>query len=182
MSDNFQLNFSLKGFTSILIGAYLFIAGYLLEAILNNATPLETLSPKAKEICTITIVFAFFLLASFTLFYMGKRNASQLKINLWNDKTKAAVKKYSSVSAVILISLIVLMNLELTNYLAPTFLVFYGTLLFLFKHKERKNLLVLSGLSLLLAIMCFLIPTYWSSSLSILGIAHVAYGVVIKEY
>ena len=63
MSDNFQLNFSLKGFTSILIGAYLFIVGYLLEAILNNATPLETLSPKAKEICTITIVFAFFLLA-----------------------------------------------------------------------------------------------------------------------
>lgn len=181
MPNNFQLNFSLKGFTSILIGAYLFIAGYFIEALLNNATPLETLSPKTIEILIITIVFTFFLLATFTLFYMGKRNASQLKITLWNDKTKAAVKKYSSVIAVAFISLIVLMNLELTNYLAPTFLVFYGTLLFLFKNKERKNLLVLAGLSLLLAVMCFLIPTYWSSSLSILGIAHVAYGVVVKE-
>jgi hypothetical protein len=181
MPDNFQLNFSLKGFTSILIGVYFFITGYLIETILNSAKSLETLSPKGIEIGIVTIVFAFFLLATFTLFYLGKRNASQLQINLWNDKTRNAVKKYSGVIFVILISLIVLMNLELTNYLAPTFFVFYGTLLFLFKHEERKNLLVLAGLSLLLAAMCFLIPTYWSSSLSILGIAHVAYGVVIKE-
>ena len=104
-----------------------------------------------------------------------------MQINLWNDKTRAAVKKYSGVIFVTFIALIVLKNLELTNYLAPTFLVLYGTLLFLFKHEERKNLLVLAGLSILLAAMCLLIPTYWSSSLSILGIAHVAYGVVIKE-
>ena len=181
MSDNFQLNFSLKGFTSILIGVYLFVAGYLIETILNNTIPLETLSPEAGEICIITIVFAFFVLASFTLFYNGKRIASQLQINLWNDKTRVAVKKYSGVIFVTFIALIVLKNLELTNYLAPTFLVLYGTLLALFKHEERKNLLVLAGLSLLLAVMCFLIPTYWSSSLSILGIAHVAYGVVVKE-
>jgi hypothetical protein len=181
MSDNFQLNFSLKGFTSILIGVYFFITGYLIETTLNSAKSLETLSPKAIEIGIVTIVFAFFLLATFTLFHLGKRNASQLQINLWNDKTRAAVKKYSGVIFVTFIALIVLNNLELINYLAPTFFVFYGTLLFLFKHEERKNLLVLAGLSLLLAAMCFLIPTYWSSSLSILGIAHVAYGVVIKE-
>ncbi len=181
MSDNFQLNFSLKGFTSILIGAYLFITGYLIEAILNSTKSLKTLSPKATEIGIITIVFVFFLLATFTLFYLGKRNASQLQINLWNDKTRVAVKKYSGVIFVTFIALIVLKNQELTNYLAPTFFVLYGTLLFLFKHEERKNLLVLAGLSLLLAVVCFLIPTYWSSSLSILGIAHVAYGVVVKE-
>ena len=68
----------------------------------------------------------------------------------------------------------------LIDYLTPIFLFLYAVLLFLFKDKERKNLLILSGLSLLLAVMCMLIPTYWYSSLSILGIAHIAYGVVIK--
>ena len=181
MQDNFQVNFSIKGITSILIGAYLFITGYVIEALLNNTTPLETLSPKTIENLIILIAVAFVLLSTLTLFFIGKKNVEKLKLQLFNGKTKAAVKKYSIVIGITFISLFVLMNLELTNYLAPTFLVFYGTLLFLFKHKERKNLLVLSGLSLLLAIMCFLIPTYWSSSLSILGIAHVAYGVVVKE-
>ncbi|WP_087522375.1 hypothetical protein [Polaribacter sp. SA4-12] len=181
MQDNIQVNFSLKGFTSILIGGYLFIAGYVIEALLNNATPLETLSPKTIENLIILIAFTFVLLSTLTLFFIGKKNAKKLNIQLWGDKTKAAVQKYIIVIVVAFIILIVLMNLEFTNYLTPTFLIFYGILLFLFKNKERKNLLVLSGLSLLLAILCFLIPTYWSSSLSILGIAHLTYGVVVKE-
>ena len=77
--------------------------------------------------------------------------------------------------------LIFLEKQGLIDYLTPTFLIIYGALLFLLKCKERKNILILSGLSVLLAIMCILIPTYWYSSLSILGIAHITYGVVVKN-
>jgi hypothetical protein len=73
------------------------------------------------------------------------------------------------------------MNLGFITYLTPTFLILYGLLLFSVKHKDRKNLLILAGLSFFLAVICFLIPTYWSASFSILGIAHVAYGVAVKE-
>lgn len=77
--------------------------------------------------------------------------------------------------------MIILMNQGFIDSLTPTFLIIYGALLFVLKSKERKNLLILSGLSVLLAMMCILIPTYWSSSISILGIAHITYGVVVKN-
>ena len=95
MNDNFKINFALKGFTSILIGAYLFIAGYFAEALLNNATPLETLSPKTIEILILVIAFAFFIFSTITLFIIGKKNAGKLNHPLFNEKTKNAVQKYS---------------------------------------------------------------------------------------
>ena len=185
MNDNIKINFSLKGFTSILIGAYIFIAGYVMESLLKGFltedNPLTNLSPEILEILIIAITFMVFLFSSFTLFFSGKRNAKKLQYQLWNSNTKTAFKKYMLAFIIIFTSLILLMNLGLIDYLTPTFLLLYGILLFLFKNKERKNLMILSGLSVLLAVMCFLIPTYWASSISILGIAHVAYGVVVKE-
>jgi hypothetical protein len=48
----------------------------------------------------------------------------------------------------------------------------------IFKNKARKNILILVGLSLLLGIYCFVIPSYWYASFTILAIAHATYGVV----
>ncbi|MDN3619896.1 MULTISPECIES: hypothetical protein [Polaribacter] len=184
MNDNYQINFSLKGFTSILIGAYFFIAGFFIETIVKGSLAEETsldLPSKTTEILIITAVLLVFLFSSLTLFFNGKKNAKKLQHQLWNDNNKLAFKKYILAFVVIFTSLLILMNLGFITYLTPTFLILYGLLLFIFKNKERKNLLILSGLSLLLAVMCFLIPSYWASSISILGIAHVAYGVVVKN-
>ena len=185
MNDNFQINFSLKGITSILIGAFIFIAGYLIETILNgfliDDNPLGMLSPEIIELLITGITLFVFLLSSLTLFFNGKRTAKKLQHKLWNVKTKTALKKYILGFIIIFTTLLLLKNLGFIDYITPTFLILYGLLLFIFKNKERKNLLILSGLSLLLAVMCFLIPSYWASSISILGIAHVAYGVVVKE-
>lgn len=185
MNNNFQINFSLKGFTSILIGVYIFISGYLIKTILDgfliDDNSMTMLSIEILEVLIILIIVLFFLFSSFALFFSGKRNAKKLQYKLWNKNTKAAFQKYSIGVIIIFTALIILMNLGLINYLAPTFLFLYGILLFIFKNKKRKNLLVLAGLSLLLSLMCFLIPSYWSSSLSILGIAHIAYGFVVKE-
>ncbi|WP_158841355.1 hypothetical protein [Polaribacter sp. L3A8] len=185
MNNNIQINFSLKGITSILIGAFIFVASYLIETILNgfliDDNPLGMLSAETLEILIITITIFAFLFSSLTLFFNGKRTAKKQEHKLWSEKTKAATKKYFLGIIIIFASLLILMNLGFIDYITPTFLILYAVLLFVFKNKERKNLLILSGVSILLAVMCFLIPTYWASSLSILGIAHVAYGVVVKE-
>ena len=49
------------------------------------------------------------------------------------------------------------------------------------KHKSRKNILIISLVNVLLAALCIVIPSYWYSSLFILGITHITYGVVVKH-
>jgi hypothetical protein len=185
MHDNFQINFSLKGITSILIGTYIFIAGYLIKAILMgfliDDNVIGMLSAEILEVLIIVIAFLVFLFSSLALFFAGKRSAKKFQHKLWNGKTKAAIWKYFLEIVIIFVILIVLMNQGYIDYITPAFLFLFGVLLFLFKKKKEKNLLILSSLCLLLAVMCILIPSYWYSSLSILGIAHITYGVVVKN-
>ena len=184
MHDTFESNFSLKGFTSILIGLYFFIAGSLIhkiiEGFLIDDNPMGMLSPQIVEIAILAILFFVFLFSTLALFFGGRRTAKKFDYKLWNTETKIAFRNYIFKVIVIFSILITLMNLGFINYLTPVFLTLYGILLFLFKNKQRKNLLILSSLSILLAVVCFLIPSYWYSSISILGIAHITYGVVVS--
>ena len=175
MQDNLQNNFTLKSLTSILIGGFILILSYSLKTILN-----KYLFTDNDSLIIFGFIFTLILLSTLILFFDGKRTTKKNHTTLWNTETKLATKKYLISFTVIISVLTALLNLEFLEYLTPTFLILYGGLLFLFKKNERKNLLVLSGLCLLLAVMCFLIPSYWYSSLSIIGIAHIAYGVVTK--
>ena len=67
------------------------------------------------------------------------------------------------------------------DYITPVFLVLYALTLLFLRVKKSKNLFVLAGVSVLLAVICFLIPNYWYSSIFILGIAHITYGIVVKN-
>ncbi|WP_159951532.1 hypothetical protein [Polaribacter septentrionalilitoris] len=184
MHDNFLVNFVLKGFTSILIGVYFLIGSYFLKTILDGFLiddhPAGMLSVEIIEFLGIAMAFLVFLFSSLALFFRGKRHAKRFQHKLWNGKTKTAFYTYVIGIIIIFASTLVLLNLGLVDYLTPTFLLLYGVLLFILKQKERKNLIILSGLCLFLAIVCFLIPTYWYSSFTILGVAHVTYGVVVK--
>jgi len=184
MHDNFSVNFVLKGFTSILIGIYFLIGSYVIKTILEgfliDDNPAGMLSIEIIEFLGIAIAFLFFLFSSLAFFFRGKRLAKRFQYKLWNGKTKTAFFSYLIAILIIFTSELILLNLGLVDYLTPTFLLLYGVLLLVLKHKERKNLMILSGLCLFLAIICFLIPTYWYSSLTILGVAHITYGVVVK--
>ena len=183
--DNFSINFTLKGFTSILIGVYFFLAAYIIKTMLDgfliDDNVMGMMSAEIIEFLIISITFLLFLFSSLALFFKGKRASKKNKFKLWNAKTKSAYRKYLLFTVIIFTALIVLMNLGYVDLITPIFLFLYGVMLLLFKTKERKNLIVLVGLSLLLAVTCFLIPTYWYSSLVILGIAHITYGVVVKN-
>ena len=184
MHDTLESNFTLKGLTSILIGLYFFIAGSIINSIIEgfliDDNPMGMLSPQIIEIVIFTLIFFVFLFSSLALFFGGKRTAKKFDYKLWNTETKIAFRKYILKIVVIFLVLILLVNLGLIDYLTPVFLILYGVLLALSINKQRKNLLVLSGISVLLAAICFLIPSYWHASLSIIGIAHITYGVVVR--
>lgn len=184
MHDTFESNFTLKGLTSVLIGLYFFIAGSLtksiIEGFLIDDNPMGMLSPQILEIAILAIVFFVFIFSSLALFFGGRRTAKKFDYKLWNTETKIAFRNYVLKITVIFLVLTTLMNLGFIDYLTPVFLILYGVLLALSMNKQRKNLLVLSGISVLLAAICFLIPSYWHASLSIIGIAHITYGVVVR--
>ena len=184
MHDTLESNFTLKGLTSILIGLYFFIAASIINSIIKgfliDDNPLGMLSPQIIEIVIFTLIFFVFLFSSLALFFGGKRTAKKFDYKLWNTETKIAFRKYILKIVVIILALILLVNLGYINYLTPVFLTLYGVLLAISSKKQRKNLLVLSGISVLLAGVCFLIPSYWHASLSIIGIAHIAYGVTVR--
>ena len=184
MHDTLESNFTLKGLTSILIGLYFFIAGSIINSIIEgfliDDNPMGMLSPQIIEIVIFTLIFFVFLFSSLALFFGGKRTAKKFEYKLWNTETKIAFRNYVLKFTVIFLVLTILMNLGFIDYLTPVFLILYGVLLALSMNKQRKNLLVLSGVSILLAAICFLIPSYWHASLSIMGIAHITYGVVVR--
>ncbi len=184
MHDTLESNFTLKGLTSILIGLYFFIAGSIINSIIEgfliDDNPMGMLSPQIIEIVIFTLIFFVFLFSSLALFFGGKRTAKKFEYKLWNTETKIAFRNYVLKFTVIFLVLTILMNLGFIDYLTPVFLILYGVLLALSMNKQRKNLLVLSGVSILLAAICFLIPSYWHASLSIIGIAHITYGVVVR--
>ncbi len=184
MHDNYSANFILKGFTSILIGIYILIGSYALKTLLNgfliDDNPVGMLSVEILEILGITIVFLVLLFSSLALYFSGKRVAKRNDEILFNSQTKTILRKYIIGVVIIFATLILVKSRGYLYYITPTFLLLYSLLLFLLKNKERKNLLILSGLCLLLAILCILIPSYWYSSLAILGVAHLTYGVVVK--
>ena len=182
LHDNFEVNFSLKGITSILIGVYFFILSYsykyILDGFLIDGHTLEMLSLQSIEIIFISLAFIFVLFSSFALLFSAKRIAKSFKTLLWNGKTKVAFLKYLLLITAIFAVLITLMSVGLIDLITPSFLMMYALFLLIFKTKTHKKILFLIGLSLLLGVYCFVIPSYWYSSFTILAIAHVTYGVV----
>lgn len=182
--DTHEINITVKGFTSILVGVYLFCGTYLIKSILSGFLIEDNVvgmfSAEIIEFLVVAILFLVFLFSSLALIFSGRRVAKRHQFQLWNSQTKKTAFIYFLFHLFQFILLLLLMNKGFVDEIAPAFLISYGLLLFLFKNKERKQLLVLSGLALCLAILCSFIPGYWASAISILAIAHMAYGVVIR--
>lgn len=183
--DNFQLNFSLKGYSSIQVGLYFLLAAFsikkILEGFLIDDNPMGMLSAEIIEILVLGIIFLTIVLSALALFFKGRRKARRQEYKLWNTKTKKNFQAFSTSFIVIFSVLIILTTQDFADYMAPTFLFLYGISLLFLKIKKSKNLFVLSGISLLLTMICILIPNYWYSSIYILGVAHITYGLVVKN-
>ena len=184
LHDNHEVNLILKGVTSILIGFYLFCGAYLIKSILdgflidNHLTGM--FSAEIIEFTVLGILFLVFVFSSLALVFAGRRVAKRHQFKLWNAKTKKTAFRYLFLIVFFAILLILLMNAGLIDLITPAFLVAYGLILYLLKDNYRKKQFFLSGLAFALGVLCYFIPGYWSSAISILGIAHMAYGIVVN--
>ncbi|MFQ3182734.1 MAG: hypothetical protein ACI9Z4_002348 [Polaribacter sp.] len=182
LHDNFEVNFTLKSYSSMLIGIYFFLLAYvykyIFDSFLVDDHALGLLSPQIIEIVFISLAAVFVLFSSFSLFFTAKKTAKSFHLLLWNGKTKAVFLKYLIGIAIVFSTLITLMNHGFIDFITPTFLILYALFLFLTFNKTRKSLFVLGGLSLMLGVLCIAIPEYWYSAFTILGIAHLTYGIV----
>lgn len=183
--DNFLANFVLKGFTSILIGVYILLGSYLIKLILNgflvDGNPMGFMSPQIIEILISTIAFLVFLFSSFALFFSGRRIARKFRFKLWNGKTKTTFIEYILFVILMFVTLFLLIKEGFIDFLTPAFLLLYGVLLIILRKTKNINLLILALISFLLAILCYVIPSYWYSALSILGIGHIVYGLAVRN-
>ncbi len=184
LHDNNEVNLILKGFTSILIGFYLFCGAYLIKSILNGFLIDDHLtgmfSAEIIEFVALGILFLVFVFSSLAVVFAGKRVAKRHQFKLWNAKTKKTAFRYLFLIAFFASLLIILMRVGMIDLITPAFLVAYGLILYLLRDNYRKKRFFLSGLAIALGCLCFFIPGYWSSAISILGIAHVAYGIVVN--
>jgi hypothetical protein len=184
LHDNFEVNFTLRGFTSVLIGGYFFLLGYIykyiLESFLIEGHSVAFLSPEIIEIIFIALAATFVLISSLALFISGLRTARSFQQRFWNSKTTKFFMKFAIAVVFVFVLLTKLMTYGFIDLIMPVFLIIYALFLFAIRNKERKNLLFLSILSLLLGILCFVIPSYWNTTFTILAISHVTYGVVVR--
>ena len=183
--SNASINFSLKKNASIQIGLYILITAYIIKTILNgflvDDNPVGMMSSEIIEILCSSLLFFAMLLSLFTIYFKGKRASKKSQNKLWNKKTKQiSIKVVMGLMLTFVLST-TLMKMGEIYLITPLLLICYALLLFIVKNKKRNNIITLSLLSILLAITCYFIPSYWYSSLAILGIAQIAYGVVIRD-
>jgi len=179
MNTNLSVNFILKGLSSICIGFYFLIGSYLMKLIITPFLIEDYYADVTSVFLLVAVVFLVFVFSILTLYYFGNKAAKKQNIRLWNAASKTVAKKFFTGIIILFLVLFILLQFNFYNYLTPTFLILYGFLLYFLRQNQRKGFIIIASLCLFLGIICFLIPSYWYSSLTILGIAHITYGVVV---
>ncbi len=177
-------NFILKGFNSIQIGLYILMGIYVINAsilgFIADSNPLGMLSIEIIEsICMFMVVLVVFF-SMFAVFFSSRRAARKAGVAVWNAASKKQFGLYTI--AVILGGFLLSLakNAEV-NYATPFFLGYLGLLMALFNSQRKKAYDLLVAICLLLALVVFIIPTYWYSSLLILGGSFFVYGIANRK-
>ncbi|TVZ56945.1 hypothetical protein OD91_2249 [Lutibacter sp. Hel_I_33_5] len=182
--ENNNVNFSLRGITSILIGIYILLAAYAIkyfgDGFLNDENPVAFMSIEILEILGVVLLIFVFIFSTLALFFSGRRNARKEGYFLWNKKTKVQRNTYLLLSFIFIIVFSFINNISDSNFITPFFLIFYAVFTTVLNTSKNKNIYLIALLCLLLAIIVFLIPTYWYSSLLILGVAHIVNGIISR--
>lgn len=181
--DITEVNFKLKGFTSVLIGVYIILAAQILNSMLSgflvDDNPMGMLSVQLLEGFIFGTVVLFFILATLALYVKGRRLAKKNRMGLWNIKTKRIAIFYILSFTTVFVASFLCVSLGKIDLITPLFLIIYGIILVVMR-ESSKSLLIITLVSVLLGMVTFIIPSYWFSALFILGMAHVTYGIAVK--
>ncbi|MDG2194288.1 MAG: hypothetical protein P8K77_05455 [Polaribacter sp.] len=183
--NNHSFNFRLKGTASILIGIYMLLGATLIKAVLTgfitDNSPLGFLSIENIEVFIGLIIVFIFFFSLLAIFFGSRRTARKLGYNVWNKLSKKSCWLLLSLFFLVYLIGHLLLENGYFNYIVPAFLICYGFLLSALNYNKYTGLYVLTIGSLLLGIFSLFIPAYWQYSLISLGLAHIAFGTLVKN-
>ena len=183
--DNHSFNFRLKGTASVLVGIYMLLGATLIKSVLTgfitDDSPLGFLSIENIEIFIGVIIVLVFFFSLLAVFFGSRRTARKLGHNVWNKPSKKSF--WLLLSLFFLVYLIGQLLLEngYFNYIVPAFLMCYGFLLSALNYNKHSSLYVLTIVSILLGLLSLFFPSYWEYALMGLGVAHLVFGVSVKN-
>lgn len=185
LQPNSEVNFVLKGVNSIQIGIYFLLFAYftknLLDGFLSDSSMLGMMSIEIIESMLVFFGILVVFFSYFALFFSSRRAARKNKIKFWSGATKATFWVTFLLATLVLIALSLLNDMGLFSELTAIFFLLYGTYLLLFNFRKKKQLQLFGALCLGLAVLTFVIPTYWYNAVLILGVGHVVYGLMVKR-
>jgi len=184
LTTNNTQNFILKGFNSIQIGLYMLLGVYVINAsilgFIADSNPLGMLSIEIIEsICMFMVVLVGFF-SMFAVFFSSRRAARKAGVAVWNAASKKQFGLYA-LAVILGMFLLSLAKNTAVNYATPFFLGYLGLVMALFNTQRKKPYDLLVAICLLLAVVVFVIPTYWYSSLLILGGSFFVYGIANRK-
>ncbi|MEQ6124555.1 hypothetical protein AAON49_10165 [Pseudotenacibaculum sp. MALMAid0570] len=185
LKTNSSQNFILKGFNSIQIGLYIVLGAYLfklfLQGFLSDDSLLGMMSIEIIEMIGLGITSLVFILSALAIFFSNRRRLRKTGNKVWNSNSKKHFLKFFLTVVVGIVVLTLFQNLGFTAYLAPFLLTFFALLLLILNSKKKQAYYFIAIIGFVLAILSILIPSYWYSSLLIVGATFFVYGVVVKE-
>jgi len=184
LTTNSDQNFILKGFNSIQIGLYILLGAYLIKSLLQNfiadENPIGMMSIEIIEVLSLSIVILVILFSTLAIFFSSRRQSRRSHHKVWNKKSKTHFWKFITLTIIGLLVLNYMHNSGYIKYLSPGFLLYFGLMLILLNSKKKKPYYLLAVISMILSVLVFLIPTYWYSSLLIVGVGFLVYGIMKK--
>ena len=185
LRENETQNFALRGFNSVQVGIYFLLAAFiiksLLDGFLSDVSMLGMMSIQIIEGVGLYLVIFFVILSGLAVFFSSRRRMRKSGYKIWNKKSVRQLVSYY-VSAIA--AIIILMSIKSSGYsmyLGVSFLFLLGSILVSINTEKKKPLYLLAAVSLGLAALSYFIPTYWYSSLLIMGISFVVYGIMIRK-
>ena len=183
--DNHSQNFVLRGFNSIQIGIYLllfvFILKSLLDGFLSDVSMLGMMSVEIIELVALLLIVLFILLSGLAVLFSNRRRTRRAGHKLMNKKTFRQFAFYMGWTLPAFLILYTIANGGHSMFSGVSFLFLLGVILIGLNTSKKKPLYLLASLSIGLALISFLIPSYWYSSLLILGGAFIVYGIMIRK-
>ena len=184
-SETASHNLILKGFNSIQTGLYLILFAYILknmiDGFLSDTSMLGMMSIEIIEGAGLTFLVLFFLLSGFAIFFSSRRSAKKSGVKMWNKSTRMQMINFALLCVAAVAFLFFQKNFGYSSYLGISFLFYLGAILIILNAQKRKPLYLLALISLVLALISYLIPTYWYPSINIMGMGFVVYGIMIKK-
>lgn len=184
LEENNSQNFILKGFNSIQIGLYFMLGAYIVNALLlsflSDTSPLGMMSIQIVESISFFVIIFITLLSMLAVFFSSRRLARKSSIKVWNKVSKQHFINFLLLVLPGVFFVTLIKNLGI-NYITPFFLIFLGFVLIILNSKKKTNYYLLATIPILLSVIVYIIPTYWFSSLLIVGGSFFVFGLINRN-